>query len=182
MNGNLLYIYIKYTARKKKKKTNLGNIKREERISSITWRKKNQIKKNDGNAIRINYKCGAICHMVGTEVCTSINFIICPANCWKEHEMDCRNNECNSPIGVMVTIRESPSKIKCDNSREIVRGASQESYKGLTIKGRTKKTDKRDTFNNRGTRIPAEWNLSREIITNDNIIIDLEITIPNSPF
>jgi hypothetical protein len=40
------------------------------------WRGKN------GNAVRMNSGCGPICHMIDTEVCTSVYMTSFPASCW----------------------------------------------------------------------------------------------------
>jgi len=42
--------------------------------------------------------CGPICHMVGTEVCTSVNTTSCPASCLWDGGENVGDGERNSPI------------------------------------------------------------------------------------
>jgi hypothetical protein len=53
---------------------------------------------DDENAVRMKSGCSPICHMMGIEVCSSINATSLPASCWWNDGMNVRDGGSKSPI------------------------------------------------------------------------------------
>jgi hypothetical protein len=91
------------------------------------------------------------------EMVEAIRQLIVIAGCWR----------------AIVTLRESPSKIKEDNPNETAKRAARRNN-GLTIKSRARWVNNRSALDYRTSRVSADCSLSRKSNSDSSIIVYLE--------